>query len=56
MNSPTAASADLALSPTVSAPPQNVGTPSPVASYALFGVLVLGLGAWLLIQSRRKAR
>ena len=54
--SPTAAPADLTLSPTVPASPQDAGPSSPVASYALFGVLVLGLGAWLLIQSRRKAR
>jgi hypothetical protein len=54
--SPTTAPADLALSPTVSPTPQSIGGPSPAASYALFGVLVLGLGAWLLIQSRRKAR
>lgn len=54
--SPTAAPASPALSPTVSAPPLNAGASSPVAAYALFGVIVLGLGTWLLIQSRRKAR
>jgi hypothetical protein len=41
--------------PTVVASPQNAGTTSPVASYAVFGVIVLGLGAWLMMQ-RRKAR
>jgi len=41
--------------PTVVASPQNAGTTSPLASYAIFGVIVLGLGAWLVMQ-RRKAR
>ena len=41
--------------PTVVASPQNAGTTSPLASYAVFGVIVLGLGAWLVMQ-RRKAR
>jgi len=41
--------------PTVAAPLQNAETPSPVASYAVFGVIVLGLGAWLAMQ-RRKVR
>jgi len=41
--------------PTVVASPQNAETTSPVASYAVFGVIVLGLGAWLVMQ-RRKAR
>ena len=54
--SPTAAPTSSPLSPTVSASPQNASAPSPVAAYALFGVIVLGLGMWLLIQSRREAR
>jgi len=41
--------------PTVVASPQNAGTTSPLASYVIFGVIVLGLGAWLVMQ-RRKAR
>jgi len=41
--------------PTVVASPQNAGTTSPLASYAVFGVIVLGLGAWLMMQ-RRKVR
>ena len=42
-------------SPTVVASPQNAEATSPVASYAVFGVIVLGLGAWLAMQ-RRKVR
>ncbi len=42
-------------SPTVVASPQNAEATSPVASYAVFGVIVLGLGAWLATQ-RRKVR
>jgi len=34
---------------------QNAPTTSPLAAYAIFGVIVLGLGAWLVMQ-RRKAR
>ena len=41
--------------PTVVASPQNARTTSPLASYVIFGVIVLGLGAWLVMQ-RRKAR
>jgi hypothetical protein len=41
--------------PTVVAPLQNAETISPVASYVVFGVIVLGLGAWLVMQ-RRKVR
>jgi hypothetical protein len=54
--SPTVATASPTSAPTVSASPQNAGGASPVTSYAIFGVIVLGLGTWLLIQSRRKAR
>jgi hypothetical protein len=54
--SPTVATASPASAPTVPASPQNAGGASPVTSYAIFGVIVLGLGTWLLIQSRRKAR
>jgi hypothetical protein len=36
-------------------PPQNTVVPSPVVSYMVFGAIALGLGAWLVIQSRRKA-
>ena len=54
--SPTVATASPTLATTVSASTQNTDAPSPVTSYAIFGVIVLGLGAWLLIQSRRKAR
>jgi hypothetical protein len=54
--SPTTAPAGPTAVLTASASPQNAGASSPVAAYALFGVLVLGLGAWLLIQSRQKAR
>jgi hypothetical protein len=43
------------LAPTVVAPLQNAETISPVASYVVFGVIVLGLGAWLVMQ-RRKVR
>jgi hypothetical protein len=41
--------------PTVIASSQNAETISPVASYVVFGVIVLGLGAWLVMQ-RRKVR
>jgi uncharacterized protein HemX len=41
--------------PTVGVSAQNAGTTSPLASYAIFGVIVLGLGTWLMMQ-RRKAR
>jgi hypothetical protein len=41
--------------PTIAAPLQNAGTTSPLAAYAIFSVIVLGLGAWLVMQ-RRKAR
>ena len=41
--------------PTVVASSQNAGITSPLASYVIFGVIVLGLGAWLVMQ-RRKAR
>ena len=54
--SPTVATPSPTSAPTVSASPQNAGGASPVTSYAIFGVIVLGLGTWLLIQSRRKAR
>ena len=53
--SPTAMPANPTAEPTVSASPHSTGVSSPAVSYALFGVIVLGLGAWLLIQSRRKA-
>jgi len=54
--SPTVATPSPTSAPTVAALPQNAGGSSPVTSYAIFGVIVLGLGTWLLIQSRRKAR
>ena len=41
--------------PTVVGSLQNAETISPVASYVVFGVIVLGLGAWLVMQ-RCKAR
>ena len=41
------------LAPTLISSPQNVDTSSSLVSYVFFGVIVLGLGAWLLIQSRR---
>ena len=41
------------LAPTLISSPQNVDTSSSPVSYVFFGVIVLGLGAWLLIQSRR---
>jgi hypothetical protein len=44
------------VTPTLIPPPQNTGVPSPMVSYAVFGVIVLGLGLWLAIQSRKKAR
>jgi len=40
---------------TVGVSAQNAPTTSPLAAYAIFGVIVLGLGAWLVMQ-RRKAR
>jgi hypothetical protein len=48
LTSPTAA-------PTAAAAPQNVGTSSPVTSYVIFGIIVLGLGTWLAAQARRRA-
>ncbi len=41
--------------PTIVESAQNAGTTSPLVSYAIFGVIVLGLGTWLVMQ-RRKAR
>jgi len=54
--SPTVTTASPTSAPTVPASPQSAGGASPITSYAIFGVIVLGLGAWLLIQSRQKAR
>jgi hypothetical protein len=54
--SPTVTPASPTAAPTVSAAPQHTGASSPFASYALFGVIVLGLGTWLAIQAWRKAR
>jgi hypothetical protein len=48
------ASPTLALTPVVST--SGNGATSSVISYAIFGVIVLSLGAWLLIQSQRKVK
>jgi hypothetical protein len=53
--SPTFMPASSTSTPSFS-PSQNTGVPPPVVSYAIFGVIVLGLGAWLIIQAQRKAR
>jgi hypothetical protein len=42
--------------PGVTMPAQNVGISPSVTSYAIFGIIVLGLGMWLVIQSRQKAQ
>jgi hypothetical protein len=52
--SPTLPPARPGVTPTLP-PPHNTGVPSPMVSYVVFGVIVLGLGAWLAIQSRKKA-
>ena len=54
--SPTLLPASPTFMPTPMPPQQNAGVTSPVVSYAIFGVIVVGLGAWLAIQSQRKAR
>jgi hypothetical protein len=41
--------------PTVAAPLQGVETASRAAWYAIFGVIVLALAVWLVIQLRRKS-
>ncbi len=53
---PTLPPTSPTVAPTAPTAPQNVGTSSPAASYVIFGIIVLGLGAWLVIQARRKAR
>ena len=52
---PSASPASLPASPTAAptTTPQNAGATSPVVSYAIFGIIVVGLGAWLAIQSRK---
>jgi hypothetical protein len=52
---PTLLPASSTATPTIIPPPRNTGVPSPVVSYVAFGIIVLGLGAWLVLQSRRKA-
>ena len=44
--------------PVPTAEPSSLGTPpgASVISYVAFGAIVLGLGAWLVIQSRRASR
>jgi hypothetical protein len=53
--SPTPLPASPTAAPTPIPPLQSAGVTSPVVSYAIFGVIVVGLGAWLAIQSQRKA-
>jgi hypothetical protein len=52
---PTLPTASPTPRPTFIPPPQNTVVPSSVLSYAVFGVIVLGLGVWLFVQARRKA-
>jgi len=52
--SPTLSPTSPTARPTLVSPPQNTGVSSPVVSYGVFGVIVLGLIAWLAIQARRK--
>ena len=42
------------FAPTLDASTPDVSASSPVAAYTVFGILVLGLGAWLVIQARRR--
>ena len=52
--SPALPPASPTATPTFIPPPQNTGVPSSVVSYTVFGVIVVGLLAWLAIQARRK--
>ncbi len=53
---PTLLPANPTATPTIIPLPQNTGVPSPVVSYVAFGIIVLGLGAWLALQSRKRTR
>jgi hypothetical protein len=52
---PASLPASPTFAPTLAASAQGTNASSPVTSYVIFGALVLGLGAWLLILSQRKA-
>ena len=51
---PTLAPANPTLAPTATAP--QGGNSSPAISLTVFGVIALALGAWLVVQSRKRAR
>ena len=46
----------LTPAPTDAASEPQPQAVSPLTSYAVFGVIVLGLGAWWVVQARRKSR
>jgi len=54
--SPTLPSASPTWTPALSSPTPDVDTSSPVATYAVFGILILGLGVWLVIRTRRRSK
>jgi hypothetical protein len=51
---PTSLPASPTFAPTLAASMQGADASSPITSYVVFGVIVLGLGAWLLTRSQRK--
>lgn len=53
---PTLPPASPTWTPTLSSPMPDADRSSSVATYAVFGMLVLSLGVWLVIQARRRSK